>query len=57
MLSSMYISSIRSSNRLADQGSAFWVIASRQLVVLNIASHGEQPLDELPALLVRALPN
>ena len=40
-----------------DQGSAFWVIASRQLVVLNIATHGEQPLDELPALLVRALPN
>ncbi len=36
-----------------DEGSAFWVIGSRQLVVLHIASHGE-PLDELPALLLRA---
>jgi CubicO group peptidase (beta-lactamase class C family) len=38
-----------------DEGSAFWVIGSRQLVVLHIASHGGQPLDELPALLLRAL--
>jgi CubicO group peptidase (beta-lactamase class C family) len=38
-----------------DEGSAFWVIGSRQLVVLQIASHGGQPLDELPALLLRAL--
>jgi CubicO group peptidase (beta-lactamase class C family) len=40
-----------------DEGSGLWVIPSRQLVVLHIASHGEQPQDELPALLVRALTN
>jgi CubicO group peptidase (beta-lactamase class C family) len=38
-----------------DQGSAFWVIPSRQLVVLDVATHGAQPLDEVPALVVRAL--
>jgi CubicO group peptidase (beta-lactamase class C family) len=37
-----------------DDGSAFWVIPSRELVVLNIASHG-QAQEDLPALLVRAL--
>ena len=37
-----------------DDGSAFWVIPSRELVVLNIASHG-QVQEDLPALLVRAL--
>jgi CubicO group peptidase (beta-lactamase class C family) len=37
-----------------DDGSAFWVIPGSELVVLNIASHGQVP-EELPALLVRAL--
>jgi len=37
-----------------DDGSAFWVVASQQLVILEIANHG-QPRDELAALLVRAL--
>jgi CubicO group peptidase (beta-lactamase class C family) len=40
-----------------DEGSGFWIIASRQLVVLHIASHGQEPQDELPALLLRALTN
>ncbi len=38
-----------------EEGSAFWVIPSRQLVVLDVAGQGEQPLDDLPALLLRAL--
>jgi CubicO group peptidase (beta-lactamase class C family) len=38
------------------QGSAFWVIPSRQLVVLNIGSHGGAELRELPGLLLRGLP-
>lgn len=37
------------------EGSAFWVMASREIVVLNIAGNGDQPQDELAALLVRAL--
>lgn len=37
-----------------DDGSAFWVIPSHELVVLNVASQG-QVQEELPALLVRAL--
>lgn len=37
-----------------EDGSAFWVIPSRELVVLTIASQG-QVQEELPALLVRAL--
>jgi CubicO group peptidase (beta-lactamase class C family) len=38
-----------------DLGSAFWVVASRQLVVLNIAGGGAKAQDDLPALLLRAL--
>jgi CubicO group peptidase (beta-lactamase class C family) len=37
------------------EGSGFWVIPSRELVVLDIAANGDQPQDELAALLVRAL--
>jgi CubicO group peptidase (beta-lactamase class C family) len=37
-----------------DDGSAFWVIASRQLVILDITDHG-QSQDDLAALIVRAL--
>jgi CubicO group peptidase (beta-lactamase class C family) len=37
------------------EGSGFWVIASLELVVLDIAGNGDQPQDELAALLVRAL--
>jgi CubicO group peptidase (beta-lactamase class C family) len=37
------------------QGSGFWVIAARQLVILDIAGQGEQPQDEIAALLMRAL--
>jgi CubicO group peptidase (beta-lactamase class C family) len=37
------------------EGSGFWVIASKQLVVLDIAGNGEQPQDEIAALLSRAL--
>ncbi len=37
------------------EGSGFWVIASRQLVILDIAGQGEQPQDEIAALLMRAL--
>jgi CubicO group peptidase (beta-lactamase class C family) len=38
-----------------DEGSGFWVVPSRQLVVLDIAGHGEAPQDELAALLMRAM--
>jgi hypothetical protein len=31
------------------------VIAARQLVILDIAGQGEQPQDEIAALLMRAL--
>jgi CubicO group peptidase (beta-lactamase class C family) len=37
------------------EGSGFWVIASRELVVLDVAGNGDEPNDELAALLVRAL--
>jgi CubicO group peptidase (beta-lactamase class C family) len=37
------------------EGSGFWVIASRQLVVLDVAGNGDQPQDEIAALIVRAL--
>lgn len=37
------------------EGSGFWVIAAKQLVVLDVASNGEQPQDEIAALIVRAL--
>jgi CubicO group peptidase (beta-lactamase class C family) len=37
------------------EGSGFWVIAARQLVILDIAGQGEQPQDEIAALLMRAL--
>ena len=37
------------------EGSGFWVIASKQLVVLDIASHGDQPQDDVAALAMRAL--
>ena len=38
-----------------DQGSGFWVVPARGLVVLDIAGNGEAPNDELAALLIRAL--
>ena len=38
-----------------DQGSAFWVIPSRQLVVLTVAGDGGRAPDDIPALLMRAL--
>jgi CubicO group peptidase (beta-lactamase class C family) len=37
------------------EGSGLWVVASRELVILDIAGNGEQPQDDLAALLVRAL--
>jgi CubicO group peptidase (beta-lactamase class C family) len=37
------------------EGSGFWVVGSRQLVILDIAGSGEHPQDDLAALLVRAL--
>ncbi|HUQ09187.1 MAG TPA: serine hydrolase domain-containing protein [Steroidobacteraceae bacterium] len=37
------------------EGSGLWVVASRELVILDIAGNGEHPQDELAALLVRAL--
>ena len=37
------------------EGSGFWVVPARELVILDIAGNGEQPQDELAALLVRAL--
>lgn len=37
------------------EGSGFWVVASRQLVILNIAGQGGQSQDEIAALLMRAL--
>jgi CubicO group peptidase (beta-lactamase class C family) len=38
-----------------DQGSAFWVIPARQLVVLSVAGRGEQAPDDIAALVMRAL--
>ena len=37
------------------EGSGFWVVAARDLVIVDVAGNGEQPQDELAALLVRAL--
>lgn len=37
------------------EGSGFWVLADRQLVVLDVAGNGQEPADEIAALLVRAL--
>jgi CubicO group peptidase (beta-lactamase class C family) len=37
------------------EGSGFWVVASRGLVILDIAGNGEHPQDDLAALVVRAL--
>jgi CubicO group peptidase (beta-lactamase class C family) len=37
------------------EGSGFWVLAARDLVILDVAGNGEQPQDDLAALLVRAL--
>jgi len=37
------------------EGSGFWVIASRELVILDVAGNGDQPQDELAELLLRAL--
>jgi CubicO group peptidase (beta-lactamase class C family) len=38
-----------------DEGSGFWVVPARELVVLDIAGNGDAPQDELPALLLRAM--
>jgi CubicO group peptidase (beta-lactamase class C family) len=37
------------------EGSGFWVLAARELVVLDVAGNGDVPPDEIAALLVRAL--
>jgi CubicO group peptidase (beta-lactamase class C family) len=38
-----------------DQGSGFWVVPSRELVVIDIAGNGEAPQDDVAALLMRAM--
>jgi CubicO group peptidase (beta-lactamase class C family) len=38
-----------------DDGSAIWVIPSREIVILNIGAHGGGDLRELPELLLRGL--
>jgi CubicO group peptidase (beta-lactamase class C family) len=38
-----------------DEGSAAWVVPSRQIVIVNIGAHGGGELRELPALLLRGL--
>jgi CubicO group peptidase (beta-lactamase class C family) len=38
-----------------DAGSVFWVVGSRELVVLSVAGQGGRSQDELPALLLRSL--
>ncbi len=37
------------------EGSAFWVVPARELVILDVAANGEQPQDEVATLVVRAL--
>jgi CubicO group peptidase (beta-lactamase class C family) len=39
-----------------DDGSAIWVIPSRELVIVNIGTHGAGDLRELPGLILRGLP-
>jgi hypothetical protein len=38
-----------------DEGSALWVVPSRQIVIVNVGAHGGGELRELPALLLRGL--
>lgn len=39
-----------------DDGSAFWVIPSRELTILNVGANGGGDLRDLPALLLRGMP-
>jgi CubicO group peptidase (beta-lactamase class C family) len=38
-----------------DSGSIFWVVPDRELVIVNIAGPGGEPVPDLPALLLAAL--